>query len=240
MKTKYGFSLALLLGAISISSAHAHGVWIEERHDKLEAVYGDGPLVDSYDPKKLVQASQWNGSEKSKADIHALEKYAVISADNADMVSVVLDNGYWTKNTSGKWINDKKSNVENPEKGQHSIKYGVYINDSKASLSGLESEMPLAITSEVNPLLVGVGKEMVLNVWLDGKPAVDVVVYADYKNMHSEILNTDKEGKVKIVVRNEGLNVIAAQANKPLVDNADADSVSMVSTLSFVAVDMKH
>ena len=164
----------------------------------------------------------------------------VILADNAEMISLTLDNGYWTENKSGKWFNKSKTNVKEAKQGSHYIKYGAYVKSSKASLSGLKDEFPLAITSAVNPILVGVGKELEINVWLDGKPAVDALVYIDYKNMKSQTVKTDSNGLAKITIRNEGLNVIAAQASKPLADQTEADSLNMVSTLSFVALDTKH
>jgi hypothetical protein len=45
---------------------------------------------------------------------------------------------------------------------------------------------------------------------------------------------TDKDGRAQVLVRNEGLNVIAAQVEIPLKDNADVATRGLFSSLTFL------
>ena len=64
MSKKSVFCFAMLLSAVSISSANAHGVWVEERHGQFEAVYGDGPQIDSYKAEKFLVLINGRGTKK--------------------------------------------------------------------------------------------------------------------------------------------------------------------------------
>jgi hypothetical protein len=72
-------------------------------------------------------------------------------------------------------------------------------------------------------------------VLLDGKPAAGVKLIGDYRNAPNTLgTETDAEGRAQVLVRNEGLNVIAAQVEIRLKDNADVASRGVFSSLTFL------
>ena len=96
-------------------------------------------------------------------------------------------------------------------------------------------QIKLLILPEVDPLTVGPGKSLPVRVLLDGKPAAGVKLYGDYRSApNTPSTETDKDGRAQVLVRNEGLNVIAAQVEVPVRDSADVDSRGLFSSLTFL------
>ena len=112
-------------------------------------------------------------------------------------------------------------------------------NATGAELPALD-KLKLAIVPQRDPLSVDVGEELEVQVLVDGKPASNVELIADYVNTPDEVAaTTDKQGKAKIIVRNHGLNVIAASTTVPSED-PDARVRGMFSSLSFVSAKHEH
>lgn len=97
------------------------------------------------------------------------------------------------------------------------------------------AELPVQVIPEQDPSAVKQGEQLVVTVYVDGKPAADVPVTNDYINNFAEKQKTDKDGKVTLTVRNDALNVIAALVNHPTPDDAKAHLQRSVATLSFKA-----
>ncbi|MCY1561851.1 hypothetical protein D9M68_991650 [compost metagenome] len=95
--------------------------------------------------------------------------------------------------------------------------------------------MKLLILPEVDPLTVGPGKLLPVQVLLDGKPAAGVKLIGDYRSAPNTLsTETDKDGRAQVVVRNEGLNVISAQMEIVLKDNPDVATRGVFSSLTFL------
>ena len=91
------------------------------------------------------------------------------------------------------------------------------------------------ILPEVDPLTVGPGQSLPVRVLLDGKPAAGVKLVGDYRSAPNTVsTETDAEGRAKVLVRNEGLNVIAAQMEIALKDNKDVASRGVFTSLTFL------
>jgi uncharacterized GH25 family protein len=91
------------------------------------------------------------------------------------------------------------------------------------------------ILPEVDPLTVGPGRSLPVRVLLDGKPAAGIKLVGDYRNAPNTLsTETDKDGRAEVLVRNEGLNVIAAQVEIPLKDNADVATRGLFTSLTFL------
>ena len=74
-----------------------------------------------------------------------------------------------------------------------------------------------------------------MRVLLDGKPAAGVKLYGDYRSAPITLsTETVKVGRAQVLVRNEGLNVIAAQVEVPVKDSADVNSRGLFSSLTFL------
>jgi hypothetical protein len=93
----------------------------------------------------------------------------------------------------------------------------------------------MVILPEADPLAVGVGKLLPVRVLIDGKPAAGIELIGDYRSAPHQIsATTDGEGRAKVMVRNEGLNIIAAEIDLPVVNDADIESRGLFTSLSFL------
>lgn len=229
-------TIAALMISAGASAAQAHGVWLAERAGELAIVYGVGPQDEAYRSEKIktVSARAGNGDARP-AKIIAREKNALIDAPkDAAVLTVMMDNGFWTKGEDGKYVNASKSTVPNPQTSSHSIKFNTHV---RASTGGAlkPSGGALEITPLVNVHILKVGADIPVQVLFEGKPLANVALFPDYVNdANARSVKTDADGKAVLFVRNNGLNVIGVSHNKPTPDNKDADRIGYFATLSFV------
>jgi hypothetical protein len=115
----------------------------------------------------------------------------------------------------------------------HSYKYSLAILESPAVLPS-RLRLAMVIRPLVDPAEIGVGKPLPVEVLIDGKPAPDIPLFEDYRGMPgTSSVKTDAKGRADVIVRNAGLNIIAAQATAPGT-NGDITQRSLFSSLSFV------
>ncbi|VVO25579.1 hypothetical protein PS723_04568 [Pseudomonas fluorescens] len=150
------------------------------------------------------------------------------------VLAVALDNGMWSQTADKQWINQGRSKVPGAVESTQTFKYSLAIYQPGAKLPRLD-QIKLLILPEVDPLTVGPGQSLPVRVLLDGKPAAGVKLIGDYRNAPNTLsTETDAEGRAQVLVRNEGLNVIAAQMDIPLKDNADVATRGVFSSLTFL------
>jgi uncharacterized GH25 family protein len=93
----------------------------------------------------------------------------------------------------------------------------------------------MVIVPEADPLEVGVGKLLPVRVLVDGKPAAGIALIGDYRGApHHISAKTDATGRAKIEVRNQGLNIIAAEVSLPVANDADIETRGLFSSLTFL------
>lgn len=227
-------AISALLGA---SAASAHGFWFAERSRQLSFIFGVGaddldatkrvPFVVSFaafddEWKKIAASLKINGPLVN-----------VDSAPNPMAVAGKIDYGTWVKTKDGKFY--KKGLDEMPEAifSEHTYKYGVY-------LSKLNGKVPLLEDQDLQIVPVGdipalKDKPMTFQVLFHGKPAKGVEFKHDYVgDPDQEGLKTDANGKVKIKIRNQGLNVLGAIYVTPSPEPNKYKQVEHLATLSFV------
>lgn len=225
-----------VIAALMAGQAVAHGMWTEERRGNIEVIYGHGAEDDAYDPKKIsgAWASNRHGS-RIPVTVQRLEDHARLQPlESASVISVALDNGYWTQGPDKKWLNVGETKVPGALDSGRYYKYSLAVLGEGAKLPVLDN-LKLVIVPQRDPLSVDVGDELGVQVLVDGEPAADIGLIADYVNNPDEVAaTTDKQGKAKIAVRNHGLNVIAASATVPSKD-PDARVRGMFTSLSFVS-----
>lgn len=113
-------------------------------------------------------------------------------------------------------------------------KYSLAIHQEGAKLPALD-KLRLAIVPLVDPLTVGPGKSLAVQVLVDGKPAKGVKLIGDYRGApHQVSAETDAEGRAEVVVRNEWLNIIAAELTLPVQKDKDIEEIGLFSSLSFL------
>lgn len=231
----YGKSL-LLIAALFTGQVSAHGLWTEERRGNIEVVYGHGAEDNAFKAQKISGAWAYDASGKMiPVSVERLADHARLKPLKPPAVmAVALNNGMWSQTADKKWINEGRSKVPGATEATQTFKYSLAIYQPGAKLPKLD-QIKLLIVPEVDPRTVGPGKSLPVRVLLDGKPAAGVKLYGDYRSAPNTLsTETDKDGRAQVLVRNEGLNVIAAQVEVPVKDSVDVDSRGLFSSLTFL------
>ncbi|WP_262139117.1 DUF4198 domain-containing protein [Pseudomonas sp. Marseille-Q5117] len=231
----YGKSL-LLIAALFTGQVSAHGLWTEERRGNIEVIYGHGAEDNAFKAQKISGAWAYDASGKMiPVSVERLADHARLKPLKPPAVmAVALNNGMWSQTADKKWVNEGRSKVPGATEATQTFKYSLAIYQPGTKLPKLE-QIKLLILPEVDPLTVGPGKSLPVRVLLDGKPAAGVKLYGDYRSAPNTLsTETDKDGRAQVLVRNEGLNVIAAQVEVPVRDSADVDSRGLFSSLTFL------
>lgn len=231
----YGKSL-LLIAALFTGQVSAHGLWTEERRGNIEVVYGHGAEDNAFKARKISGAWAYDaGGKMIPVSVERLTDHARLKPLKSPAVmAVALNNGMWSQTADKKWVNEGRSKVPGATEATQTFKYSLAIYQPGAKLPKLD-QIKLLIVPEVDPLTVGPGNPLPVRVLLDGKPAAGVKLYGDYRSAPNTLsTETDKDGRAQVLVRNEGLNVIAAQVEVPVKGSADVDSRGLFTSLTFL------
>lgn len=225
-----------LLGLLVSTQISAHGLWTEQRRGNIEVIYGHGAEDNAFKAQKISGAWAYDASGKMiPVTVERLADHARLKPLKAPAVlAVALDNGMWSQTADKKWVNQGRSHVPGAIESTQTFKYSLSIYQPGAELPALD-QIKLLIVPQVDPLTVGPGNALPVQVLLDGKPAAGVKLTGDYRNAPNTLTTeTDAQGRAQVVVRNEGLNVIAAQVEVPLKNNPDAATRGLFSSLTFL------
>jgi len=231
----YGKSL-LLIAALFTGQVSAHGLWTEERRGNIEVVYGHGAEDNAFKARKISGAWAYDaGGKMIPVSVERLTDHARLKPLKSPAVmAVALNNGMWSQTADKKWVNEGRSKVPGATEATQTFKYSLAIYQPGAKLPKLD-QIKLLIVPEVDPLTVGPGNSLPVRVLLDGKPAAGVKLIGDYRSAPNTLsTETDKDGRAQVLVRNEGLNVIAAQVEVPVKGSADVDSRGLFTSLTFL------
>ena len=230
------FKSLAVLGLLFASHVSAHGLWTEQRRGNIEVIYGHGAEDNAFKAQKISGAWAYDASGKMiPVTVERLADHARLKPLKSPAVlAVALDNGMWSQTPDKKWINQGRSQVPGAIESTQTFKYSLAIYQPGAKLPKLD-QIKLLILPEVDPLTVGPGHSLPVRVLLDGKPAAGIKLVGDYRNAPNTLsTETDKDGRAQVLVRNEGLNVIAAQVEIPLKDNVDVATRGLFSSLTFL------
>lgn len=238
--------ISFVLAVFGISGAYAHGIWVAMRADKIQIVYGDGPLDNRFNDKSLksVKGYDQNGNKKN-VETKSKKAGGAVTLLPEDSVQVITANSesYYSESKSGKWIQKSKLEAPNSKRSMLFKKINVsYINQkvmlkksqdivliSKPQAHNLELE----IVPQVDPRGLKKGDELKVLVLKNGKPLPDAKIVPDLVGDYSTKVITDKEGYATFKIRNDGLNVVATTSKNPATDSKKADEDSLFSTLAF-------
>src|SRR3989338_8326068 len=225
-----------LCAALLTSQAQAHGLWTEQRRGSVEVIYGHGAADDAYQAAKVSGSWAYDLAGKMiPVTVQRLDDQARLQPLSPPAVlTVALDNGAWSQTPDKQWINQGRSQVPNSVHSLHTYKYSLAIYQEGAKLPSLE-QLKLVIVPEVDPLQVGVGKSLPVRVLADGKPVAGVKLIGDYRGApHTISAETDAQGRAQVQVRNEGLNIIAAELYLPVEHDKDITERGLFSSLTFL------
>lgn len=233
---------AILTAVLALTAplAWSHGAWVAQRLDAPTVVYGHGASDEAYNPEKVtfVQAFDEDGKAVD-VKVEKTEQNVRFAKEGFASVALVMDNGYWTKQKDGKWVNQPKNEVKEAESASHSIKTAIGVVGHTHHLPALAdlSSLPLVVLPQVEALESHMGDEVEVMVYYQGQPVEGVDIIGDYVgDSETVVAKTNAEGKAKIAVRNQGLNVIAAsyKVEPPEAEKAKADKISYTATFAFV------
>lgn len=233
-------ALPLLTGALCAAllaaQASAHGLWTEQRRGHIETVYGHGAEDNAFKAEKISGAWAYDAAGKMiPVTVERLADHARLQPLKSPAVlGVALDNGPWSLTPDQQWVNQGRRQVPNSTQSLHTFKYSLAIYAEGAKLPELE-HLKMVILPEADPLQVGPGKPLAVRVLVDGKPAAGVELIGDYRSApHRVSATTDAEGRAEVIVRNEGLNIIAAEVSLPVANDADIESRGLFASLTFL------
>lgn len=229
-------ALPLLAAALFIGQVDAHGLWTEQRRGNIETIYGHGAEDNAFKAEKISGAWAFDARGKMiPVTVKRLDDHARLEPLNPPaMVAVALDNGPWSLTPDKQWINQGRSKVPTSTQSLHTFKYSLAIYHEGAKLPALD-QLKMVIVPEADPLEVGVGKMLPVRVLIDGKPAEGIELIGDYRGSPHQIsAKTDAEGRAQVMVRNEGLNIVAAEANLPVANDPDIETRGLFTSLTFL------
>lgn len=225
-----------LAGLCLATEVSAHGLWTEQRRGSIEVIYGHGAEDNAFKPRKISGAWAYDSNGKMiPVTVQRLVDHARLQPLKPPAVmAVALNNGMWSQTAEKKWVNQGRSEVPGAIDSIQTFKYSLAIYQPGAKLPALD-QIKLLILPEVDPLTVGPGESLPVRVLLDGKPAAGVKLIGDYRSAPNTLsTETDAQGRAQVLVRNEGLNVIAAQVEVPVMDNAEVSKRGLFSSLTFL------
>lgn len=235
--------LALLMSALALP-IHAHGVWAGMRADKLQVVYGEGPLDNFYNPDWFDYAKGYDqNQQKTTVTVKKEGDKLYLQPDVAtQIIAINSENGYWSNTAAGPWINKAKD--ENPEanKGKQHHKMSVNYISQDIVLKGKKPVkvaqpkalgLAMEIVPDRDPRFLKAGDTLGIQVLYMGKPMKNIAVMPDAINHLGETVKTDNNGKAKIRVGNNGVNMIAVETSFPRKDKTKADMDGYFTSLNF-------
>ena len=226
----------LLAAALFIGQVDAHGLWTEQRRGNIETIYGHGAEDNAFKSEKISGAWAYDSHTRMiPVTVKRLGDHARLEPLKPPaIVAVALDNGPWSLTPDKQWINQGRSKVPNSTQSLHTFKYSLAIYREGAELPKLE-QLKMVILPEIDPLKVGPGKPLPVRVLIDGKPAAGIELIGDYRGApHHISATTDSDGRAQVLVRNEGLNIIAAEASLPVANDADIEIRGLFTSLTFL------
>ncbi|CAD5106803.1 DUF4198 domain-containing protein [Zestomonas carbonaria] len=226
----------LLAGLLASGDALAHGLWTEQRRGNIEVIYGHGAEDDTFKARKISGAWAYDAAGRMiPVSVQRLDDHARLQPLKPPAVlAVALDNGAWSQTPDKKWINQGRSQVPDSIHSLHTWKYSLAIHREGARLPELK-QLKMVILPERDPLTVGPGKPLPVRVLVDGQPVAGIKLIGDYRGSPHQIsTETDAEGRAQVTVRNEGLNIIAAEYYQKVQGDAEIDERGLFASLTFL------
>ncbi|MGC6341744.1 DUF4198 domain-containing protein [Bisgaard Taxon 45] len=236
---KKTIALSLLATLFSLNAV-AHSAWFATQQDKLAIIYGHGAENNAYKPAQVKELVAYAKGERMTVQRKDHADFVSVVPEKAEVLGAVFYNGFWTKLKNGKWEQKPRAEIKGEvEFTTESTKYAVTLLDHHAKPKAVG--YPLEMVPEQNPLHMHEGDSVTVQVLWQGKPLAGAKVTNDYINLGEDAYKeTDKDGKVTLQIRNEGLNVFEVGHKGEHADKAKADRFSISATYSFVLAHHEH
>jgi len=224
------FILALPFLLLLSVSCFAHDFWVEKAGGTLKVIYGHGAQRLPYDPStiKEIRGFDPKGGQVQIRVEKKKEAVTLVPEGTVSALTMTVDDGFWVKTIMGLKKGSKRGMKRVIESYQS-------LNYSKAILCWSEAAgNPLGLKLEIiplaNPFELKGGQRLPVRVLLDGEPLPEVEVESIE---HTRTAKTDGKGIAEVPLSGEGLKVVTARHRMPLKGNPDADTLKLISTLTF-------
>lgn len=225
------FRFAVVLGLLCVG-AFAHQIVVKPLgKNKYEIAFWTHKGFEKYNPAQLLSVGAFESNlSPIKVGIDYHKNALVLSEKTPAIMTAIFDAGYWVETHKGFVKGDRMSAKGIVFSSLHSIKMTKTLfswNDSMSNPVGQIYEVvPLK-----NPFTLKIGDSLPVLVLENGKPAVNVSM--EIAN-HDELqVKTNSEGKVLIPIKSKGLQIIAANFEKTLLDDPKATTLFVQSSLTF-------
>jgi nickel transport protein len=233
------FIVAAATLALQALPAQAHGIWFAQRADRLALVYGDG-AEDLDAVKRLPKISAVGGLGADGRPVAVtLEPEGrmpfVNLAAKPAIVTATMNNGLWSKAADGQWHGKGKDEVPGATISGRFMKYATHLVALPAGGTPPVAGMALQIVAAGAAFPRHKGDPLTVQVLFDGKPLAGAKVWQDVvTDPDAAPLVADRDGRVTLPVRNQGLNVVKAEHESAPVDAGKASMTHHFATLSFM------
>lgn len=224
-------AVLLLAGA----AAQAHGLWVVQRSEALEVVYGEGHEEETYDPASVTAIRAWRVDGRH-ADWRSGIKgqRLLIHAPEAANLAMRFDAGEWTQTNAGQWLpGGRGAGVPDARLTWRLLRFASVLlappDDPQRQL-----DLPLEIQPLADPFALDHGQTLPVRVLLHGKPLQGAKVIADFVNAETaQPAVTDGDGVARIVLGSDRLNVLQTGHAEACAGECTTDRIAYSATLSF-------
>ena len=234
LRKTVALALVALLVCLSSTHAFAHGIWVGVRCDKTCIVLGDGPKDNAYSPAMVTKVRGFNARHEP-VEVKTLPQEDHVRLDlpeDAAIVAVDFDYGYWSKGPDGKYVNKPMDEVPGSTIGTHAVKFNVSYLDPKAAPMVVEG-LDMQFVPSVNPASLKMGDKFEVQLLHKGKPMPNVPVIFEVITDLNGTAMTDENGMVTVTVRNNALNVIGIEVAVPMENSEKCTRTKYFASLSF-------
>jgi hypothetical protein len=218
--------------AAATESAEAQ-LWIARTDGELALEYGAGTVAERLDRVHSIAAYNADYQPISTELRVAGSRVVMDTAVSPTLASAVIHNGIWSRVEGGDWV--RKTRLQWPEADyyERTIKYAVTI------LGPLSGPMPVLPDQTLqiiplDPIPATSGSWMRYQVLLNGEPAAGAQVIADILgDREATPTIADRNGRVRLRVRNQGLNVVQALHTGPSTEPHLYSRIEHTATLTF-------
>lgn len=211
----------------------AHDAWIQKMGDNFQIIYGHGGKYENYDIGKIKEIKAYDTYGNVKNISHKDGKITTKETQNAAVLTMFFDNGYWVQTPDG-WKNLTKQ--EAMQQSLHIIIAERSLKFHKSYLKWSESlTKPFGMKFEIiplkNPLVMKIGEMLPIKVLLDGKPIENASIST--VESHDTVAKTDKDGLAKVSITKTGFCLISAFTERQLENDPNADKLYLSANITF-------
>lgn len=221
--------------------ALAHDIKLVADGDGYILAYGHGDKWEGYKTAQVKSAIGYDTDGKPSAitvEKRELQFAGVpggmlsddaarIKPADAGMVTVLFDDGYWTKTSDG-WANQSKKHFKQHEESSQYWMYTKTLFKWSASYA-----KPVGLDLEIVPLANPWDKDLKslpIQLLYQGKPLANTDVEIEG---NTDLFTTDAQGKTNIPLHASGINYIGTSHKQVLTNDPDRDEFEITTNLRF-------